>query len=78
MLIYLCAGSSSLPSGDAEGGYQWEVQTQDSWILNWEAPLALTVAEGGTVGHGVTCVSSSVSLPYLRLLFRCKTLCTEI
>jgi hypothetical protein len=27
----LCAGSFSLPSGDAEGGYQWEVQTPDGW-----------------------------------------------
>jgi hypothetical protein len=25
----LCPGSFSLPSGDAEGGYQWEVQTPD-------------------------------------------------
>jgi hypothetical protein len=23
--IKLCAGSSPLPSGDIEGGYQWEV-----------------------------------------------------
>jgi hypothetical protein len=29
MLIYLCVGSSSLPFGDTEGDYQWEVQTQD-------------------------------------------------
>jgi hypothetical protein len=39
---------------------------------------------GGTVGvdcylgQGVTGVSSSVLLPHLRLLFRCKTLCIEI
>jgi hypothetical protein len=28
---YLCAGSLSLPSGIAEGDYQWEVQTPDGW-----------------------------------------------
>jgi hypothetical protein len=35
----------------------------------------LTATEGGTLGQGV---SSSVSLPHLCLLFRCKTLCIEI
>jgi hypothetical protein len=25
----LCTGSFSLPYGDAEGSYQWEVQTPD-------------------------------------------------
>jgi hypothetical protein len=38
----------------------------------------LTAAEGGALGQGVTCVSSSVSLLHLYLLFRCKTLCIEI
>jgi hypothetical protein len=38
LLIYLCVGSLSLPSGDAKGGYQWEVQTQDGWTPYWEVP----------------------------------------
>jgi hypothetical protein len=37
-LNYLCAVSFSLPSGDAEGGYQWEVQTPDGWTPYWEVP----------------------------------------
>jgi hypothetical protein len=56
----LCAASFSLPSGDAKGGYQWEVQTLDSWTLYWEMPYALTAAEDGTLGHGVASVSSRV------------------
>jgi hypothetical protein len=38
----------------------------------------LTAAEGGALGQGVAYVSSSVSFLHLRLLFRCKTLCTKI
>jgi hypothetical protein len=38
LLNYLCAGSFPFPSSDAEGGYQWEVQTPDSWTPYWEAP----------------------------------------
>jgi hypothetical protein len=30
------AGSFSLPSGDVRDGYQWEVQTPDSWTSYWE------------------------------------------
>jgi hypothetical protein len=60
LLNYLYAGSFSLPFGDAEGRYQWMVQTSDSWTPYWEAPKAMTTAEGGTIGHGVTCVSSRV------------------
>jgi hypothetical protein len=33
-----CAGTFSFLSGDAEGGYQWEVQTPDGWTPYWEAP----------------------------------------
>jgi hypothetical protein len=40
LLIYLCAGSSSIPSSDTEGCYQWEVHTQDGW-----APIL-----GGSIG----------------------------
>jgi hypothetical protein len=36
-LNYLCAVSFSLPSGDAEGSYQWKVQTPDGWTPYWEA-----------------------------------------
>jgi hypothetical protein len=32
-------------------------------------PLALTASEDGTVGQGVALVSSSDSLPHLRILF---------
>jgi hypothetical protein len=33
----LCPCSFSFPSGDAEGGYQWEVQTPDDWTSYWKA-----------------------------------------
>jgi hypothetical protein len=38
LVEFLCAASFSLPSGDAEGGYQWEVHTADGWAPYWEAP----------------------------------------
>jgi hypothetical protein len=60
LLNYLYAGSFSLPFGDAEGGYQWKVQTPDSWTPYREEPKVLTTAEGGATGHGVACVSSRV------------------
>jgi hypothetical protein len=28
--------SLSLSSDDADGGYQWEVQTPDGWTLYWD------------------------------------------
>jgi hypothetical protein len=65
----LCAGSFFLPSGDAEGGYQWEVHVLDGWAPYWEAPKALTVAEGGTLGHGVVRLSSIVLAFAYRLSF---------
>jgi hypothetical protein len=68
----LCAGSFSLPSGDADGGYQWEVQTPNSWAPYWEAPKALTAAEDGALGHGVARVSSRVLAFTFHLLFHCK------
>jgi hypothetical protein len=71
LIKLLCTGSFSLPSGDAEGGYQW-VQTPDGWALYWEAPSALTAAEGGALGHGVIRVSSRVLAFAHRLLFRYK------
>jgi hypothetical protein len=61
----MCVGSFSLPSGDDEGGYQWEVQTPDGWTLYWEA---LTTAEGGALGHGVACVLSRVFTSAYRLI----------
>jgi hypothetical protein len=33
----LCACNFSLPSGDTEGVYQWEVQTPNGWASYWEA-----------------------------------------
>jgi hypothetical protein len=65
----LCAGSSPLPYDDAEGSYQWEVQTPDSWAFYWETPYALTAPEGGILGQGVALVLSSVSLPLFMLIF---------
>jgi hypothetical protein len=29
---FLCAGSLSLLSGDADGGCQWELQVSENWI----------------------------------------------
>jgi hypothetical protein len=34
--------------------------------------------KGGTFGHCVAYVSLSVLLPYLQLLFHCKTLCIKV
>jgi hypothetical protein len=72
LIKLLCAGSFSLPSSDVEGGYQWKVQTPDDWAPYWEAPYALTAAEGGALGHGVARVSSRVLAFAYHLLFRCK------
>jgi hypothetical protein len=38
-----------------------------------EDPYALTVSESGILGQDVTLVSSSVSLPYLRIIFILRT-----
>jgi hypothetical protein len=56
----MCTCSFSLPSGDAEGGYQWEVQTLDGWTLYWKVSYALTTTEGDALGHSVICVSLRV------------------
>jgi hypothetical protein len=68
----LCVCIFSLPSGDADDNYQWEVQTPDGWVPYWEAPYALTAAEGGDLGHSVARVSSRVLVFAYRLLFHCK------
>jgi hypothetical protein len=34
----LCAGEDVPPSfSDADEGYQWEVQTDEGWILYWDS-----------------------------------------
>jgi hypothetical protein len=38
----------------------------------------LIASEGGTLGQGVALISSSISLPYLRVIFHCKTPYIEI
>jgi hypothetical protein len=40
----------------------------------WEVMQALTAAEGGILGQGVSLVSPSVSLPHLCLHLHCKNL----
>jgi membrane-bound acyltransferase YfiQ involved in biofilm formation len=49
----------------------------DGWALYWETLWALTAFEGGILGQGVSLVSSSVSLPRLRVYFHHKTLLYE-
>jgi hypothetical protein len=36
IFIYLCAGEDVPPSGDADKGYQWEVQTDEDWVPYWD------------------------------------------
>jgi hypothetical protein len=40
VFIYLCAGEDLSPSsGDANKGYQWEIQTDEGWILYWDSQV---------------------------------------
>jgi hypothetical protein len=37
LMVFLCAGEELLPlSGDANEGYQWEVQTNEGWTPYWD------------------------------------------
>jgi hypothetical protein len=37
VFIYLCAGDDLPPSGDADEGCQWEIQTDEGWIYYWDS-----------------------------------------
>jgi hypothetical protein len=37
LIKLLCVVTFPLPSSDAEGSYQWEVQTPDGWAPYWQA-----------------------------------------
>jgi hypothetical protein len=40
VFIYLCAGEDlSLSSGDADEGWQWEIQTDEGWISYWDSQV---------------------------------------
>jgi hypothetical protein len=37
IFIYLCVGDDLPPSsGDANEGWQWEIQTDESWVSYWD------------------------------------------
>jgi hypothetical protein len=37
IFIYLCAGEDLPPFGDADEGWQWEIQTDEGWISYWDS-----------------------------------------
>jgi hypothetical protein len=40
VFIYLCAGEDLPPSsGDANEGYQWEIQTDEGWVPYWDSQV---------------------------------------
>jgi hypothetical protein len=39
IFIYLCAGEDFLPSGDADEGYQWEIQIDEGWVPYWDSQV---------------------------------------
>jgi hypothetical protein len=46
IFIYLCAGDDLPPSfGDADEGWQWEIQTDEGWVSYWDSQLQ--VVRGG-------------------------------
>jgi hypothetical protein len=68
LLINLCASNSLLPSGDADGGYHWVVQTPDGWTPYWDPPQAYAASEGGVLGQDVALISTRVSLSLFSLI----------
>jgi hypothetical protein len=37
VFIYLCAGEDLPPSsGNADEGWQWEIQTDEGWVSYWD------------------------------------------
>jgi hypothetical protein len=46
VFIYLCAGEDLPPSsGDADEGWQWEIQTDEGWVSYWDPQVY--VVRGG-------------------------------
>jgi hypothetical protein len=39
VFIYLCAGEDLPPSGDADEGWQWEIQTDEAWVSYWDSQM---------------------------------------
>jgi hypothetical protein len=40
IFIYLCAGEDLPPSsGNADEGYQWEIQTDEGWVPYWDSQV---------------------------------------
>jgi hypothetical protein len=40
IFIYLCAGEDLPPSsGDADEGWQWEIQTDEGWVPYWDSQV---------------------------------------
>jgi hypothetical protein len=38
IFIYLCTGEDLPPSsGDADEGWQWEIQTDEGWVPYWNS-----------------------------------------
>jgi hypothetical protein len=36
IFIYLCVGEDLPPSGDADKGYQLEIQADEGWVPYWD------------------------------------------
>jgi hypothetical protein len=40
IFIYLCAGEDLHPSsGDADEGWQWEIETDEGWVSYWDSQV---------------------------------------
>jgi hypothetical protein len=39
VFIYLYAGEDLPPSGDADEGYQWEIQTDEALVPYWDSQV---------------------------------------
>jgi hypothetical protein len=37
IFIYFYAGEDLPPSGDANEGWQWEIQTDEGWVSYWDS-----------------------------------------
>jgi hypothetical protein len=54
----MCAGEDlPLSSGDADDGYQWEIQTDEGWVPYWDSQVY--VIRGGSLSSR----AKSVCLP---------------
>jgi hypothetical protein len=42
----LCAGEDIPPSGDADEGCQWEIQTNEGWVPYWDSQVY--IVRGGS------------------------------